>query len=86
MNDKLIPSQMTSRQVRENCPLDDECKQLMHQAVVDLGLTADDHDDILRAAKTIANNTEDATIKKSHLVTAINDHRGGNRSSTMPSE
>ena len=47
-------AQMTSRQVRQFCPLDEACTDLLKSSVNELGLSARAHDKILRVARTIA--------------------------------
>ena len=45
---------MTHRQTRQFCPLDDECQNLLKSAMTELGLSARAHDKVLRVARTIA--------------------------------
>jgi len=76
MNDH-DPMEMTSKQVRENCQLDDACQKIMHQAVRDSGLTSADHDNILRYAKKEANMAGDESINTECLLDAIKHHQAG---------
>ena len=46
--------QMTHRQIRTFCPLDDACMNLLRATMTELGLSARAHDKILRLARTIA--------------------------------
>lgn len=71
------PIQMTSKQVRENCPLDEACQKIMHQAVRDFGLTSADHDNILRYAKNAANMAGYESINTECLLDAIKHHQAG---------
>ena len=73
----IDPLQMTSKQIRENCPLDDACRKVMHQAVRDFGLTSADHDNILRYAKRTANVAGDKSINTECLIDAIEHHQAG---------
>ena len=45
---------MTHRQTRQFCPIDDECQNLLQAAMTEMGLSARAHDKILRVARTIA--------------------------------
>ena len=45
---------MTHRQTRQFCQLDDECQNLLKAAMTELGLSARAHDKVLRVARTIA--------------------------------
>jgi magnesium chelatase family protein len=49
-----LNSRMTSRQLRRFCPLDLEGRDLLKNAMDELGLAARAHDRILRVARTIA--------------------------------
>ena len=71
------PMEMTSKQVRENCQLDDACQKIMHQAVLDFGLTSADHDNILRYAKSAANMAGYESINTECLIDAIKHHQAG---------
>ncbi len=62
---------MTSRQIREWCPLDGPAMELLRAAVSDLGLSARAHDKVLRVARTIADIDTSATITCGHLSEAI---------------
>tara|TARA_A100001391_G_scaffold46162_1_gene27274 strand:+ start:98 stop:340 length:243 start_codon:yes stop_codon:yes gene_type:complete len=73
------PMQMTSKQVRQSCLLDEACQKLMHQAVRDFGLTSADHDNILRYAKKEANMAGYESINKECLLEAIKHHQAGYR-------
>lgn len=77
--DATDPMQMTSKQVRETCQLDEACQKLMRQAVRDLGLTSADHDNILRYAKKEANMAGYESINKECLLDAIKHHQAGNK-------
>ncbi|MGA1619572.1 MAG: hypothetical protein ACO37F_13815 [Pirellulales bacterium] len=64
-------ARMTSRQIREWCPLDGPAVELLRAAVSDLGLSARAHDKVLRVARTIADLDEAETISCGHLSEAI---------------
>jgi magnesium chelatase family protein len=66
-----LNSRMTTRQLRRHCALDEEGKELLKQAMEELGLSARAHDRILRVSRTIADLEGSADIKAGHVVEAI---------------
>ena len=68
----MYNASLTSRQLRQYCPLDDACQTLMKSSVNDLGLSARAHDKILRVARTIADLDASDSIEVHHLQEAIN--------------
>jgi magnesium chelatase family protein len=65
-------AQMSSQQLREFCPLDSTCKNLLRDSCNELGLSARAHDKILRVARTIADLEDSDSIQAPHLQEAIN--------------
>jgi magnesium chelatase family protein len=65
-------ARMTSRQIREFCPLEPAAAELVRAAVTDLGLSARAHDKVLRVARTIADLDAAAQIGCGHVCEAIN--------------
>lgn len=65
-------AQMSSREIREFCPLTPTCRALLRDSVNDMGLSARAHDKILRVSRTIADLDESADIQDVHLTEAIN--------------
>jgi magnesium chelatase family protein len=63
---------MTSRQLRESCPLDGICQKLLEQSVDQWGPSARAHDKVIRLARTIANVDGADAIGVDHLSEAIN--------------
>ena len=64
--------QMTSRQTRQFCRLNDACIELLKDSVNELGLSARAHDKILRVARTIADLDSSQDIEVPHIHEAIN--------------
>ena len=65
-------AQMTSRQIREFCKLDDPSSNLLATSVNEMGLSARAHDKILRVARTIADLESSVAIESHHISEAIN--------------
>lgn len=65
-------ARMTSRQIRENCPLEPAATEILRAAVSDLGLSARGHDKVLRVARTIADLDDSDVIRPAHVSEAIN--------------
>ena len=63
----LYNIQMTSKQLREFCPLDDECMNMLKISVNELGLSARAHDKVLRLSRTIADLDGSPDIQAHHL-------------------
>ena len=65
-------AQMTSRQIREYCKLNDECMNILKVSVNELGLSARAHDKVLRLSRSIADLEATENIEVHHLTEAIN--------------
>ena len=65
-------AQMTSRQVRQFCRLDEAAQNLLRTAVHDMGLSARAHDKILRVARTLADLEALPEIQPHNIQEAIN--------------
>ena len=65
-------AQMSSRQLRQFCPLNVQERNLMRDAVTENGLSARAHDKILRVARTIADLESSDGIEAPHIFEAIN--------------
>lgn len=68
----LYNAQMSSKQLREFCRLDDAGMALMKASVNEMGLSARAHDKVLRVARTIADLDDAAHIRLEHLQEAVN--------------
>ena len=64
-------AQMTSRQLRQICKLDEASQTLLKNAMEKLSLSARAYDRILKVARTIADLDSEAKIKTEHLAEAI---------------
>jgi magnesium chelatase family protein len=65
-------AQMSSRQIRQHCKLDEPCAALMRDSVHEMGLSARAHDKVLRVARTIADLDSSPEIRPQHLHEAVN--------------
>jgi magnesium chelatase family protein len=63
---------MSHRQTRACCVLDDECSNILKAAMAEMGLSARAHDKILRVARTLADLEAVPTIRPHHMNEAIN--------------
>ena len=64
-------AQMSSKQIREFCALDEVSKQLLKTAMERLNLSARAYDRILKVSRTIADLAASQDIKPEHLAEAI---------------
>ena len=64
-------AQMSSRQIREYCPIPADCVELLKHAVNEMGLSARAHDKVLRLSRTIADLEGSAEIEFAHMSEAI---------------
>ncbi len=64
-------AQMPSKMVREVCRLDDECLEMLKNAMTRLSLSARAYDRILKVARTAADLEASIDIKSHHLAEAI---------------
>jgi len=70
-NPGSLNSRMSSRLLRKHCPLNVEGRDLLQNAMDELGLSARAHDRILKMARTIADLEESPDIQVPHLSEAI---------------
>jgi magnesium chelatase family protein len=64
-------ARMNTKQLRKHCVLDEDGKDMLQNAMEQLGLSARAHDRILRLARTIADLEQSENILASHLAEAI---------------
>lgn len=67
-----LNGQMSHRQIRSHCQLDEAGQNLLRATMTELGLSARAHDKILRVARTIADLDGSERIGQMHLNEAIN--------------
>jgi magnesium chelatase family protein len=65
-------AQMSTREIRQFCHLDDAGTNLLRSSIQEMGLSARAHDKILRVARTIADLDGSAEIRPEHLNEAVN--------------
>jgi magnesium chelatase family protein len=64
-------AQMTSRQIKKHCDLDQDGSRLLQAAVEKFGLSARAHSRVLKLARTIADLGGEEKISQDHLSEAI---------------
>lgn len=64
-------SNMTSKEIKEFCKIDEECEKLMKLAIMKLGLSARAYDRILKVSRTIADLSGEENISPAHISEAI---------------
>jgi len=62
---------MSHKQIIKFCPLPEESKNLLKQAIDDLGISARAHDKIIKVARTIADLLGSEDILPEHIAEAI---------------
>jgi magnesium chelatase family protein len=65
-------AQMSTREIRQHCQLNDAGMNLLRTSIQDMGLSARAHDKILRVARTIADLDGRAEILSEHVSEAVN--------------
>ena len=64
-------SSLTTRELDRLVPLDDQARQLVRQAMTELGLSARAYDKIRRVARTIADLESDDSVQVNHVAEAV---------------
>lgn len=64
-------SNMTSKEIKKFCQIDEDCEKLMKLAIMKLGLSARAYDRILKVARTIADLAGEENISTAHISEAI---------------
>jgi len=62
---------MNSKQIKQFCTLDDECKKFIQQALEQMHLSARGYDRVIKVARTIADLEESEKISLSHISEAL---------------
>ncbi len=66
-----VNAQMSPKELKEFCRLDDECQELLKMAMTELNLSARAYDRILKVSRTIADLEPSDAIKPQHIQEAI---------------
>lgn len=64
-------AQMSSKELRKYCPIDEACNAILKQAMDRLGLSARAYDRILKVARTVADLEQAEKITTTHISEAI---------------
>jgi magnesium chelatase family protein len=64
-------SDMNSKALKKYCPLSEDCRNLLKNAIDKLGLSARAYDRIIKVARTIADLEAEEDIKAPHIAEAI---------------
>lgn len=64
-------AQMTPKQIKEHCRLNEECYELLKMAMAELNLSARAYDRILKVSRTIADLADSKDIQADHVSEAI---------------
>lgn len=67
----LTNSEMTNRDIREFCKIDEETKEVLKQALFRLSLSARSYHKIIKVAQTIADLDSSMPIKRQHVLEAL---------------
>jgi magnesium chelatase family protein len=65
-------AQMSTREIRQHCQLNDAGTNLLRTSIQEMGLSARAHDKVLRVARTIADLDGSAEILPEHVSEAVN--------------
>jgi magnesium chelatase family protein len=65
-------AQMTTREIRLHCQLNDAGTNLLRTSIQEMGLSARAHDKVLRVARTIADLDHSQEISAEHVSEAVN--------------
>ena len=65
-------AQMSTREIRQHCQLNDAGTNLLRASIQEMGLSARAHDKILRVARTIADLEGSGEILAEHVSEAVN--------------
>lgn len=71
-NEKIITnSEMNSNQIKKHCPLEEDSKLLLKNAISSLGLSARSYFRLIKVARTIADLDDSKEIKGNHIAESI---------------
>jgi magnesium chelatase family protein len=69
--DLFTNADMQAKEIREFCKIDEDCENLMHNAITKLGLSARAYSRILKVARTVADLAGSIEIRPEHISEAI---------------
>lgn len=64
-------SEMTARDIKENCHMDMDAKAILKEAIKKYSLSARSYHKVIKIAQTIADLEDAATIQKNHILEAL---------------
>ena len=67
----LTNSEMTNRDIREFCKIDEEAREILKQALVRLSLSARAYHKMVKIAQTIADLSSSPIIERQHILEAL---------------
>ena len=67
----MTNSEMSVRDIKKYCALDDESKSILQQAAARLDLSSRSYHRVIKLARTIADLANERNIKKEHLLEAL---------------
>ena len=64
-------SEMTNRDIKEFCKIDDEAREVLKQALLRLSLSARSYHKVVKIAQTIADLDSSNSIQREHVLEAL---------------
>ena len=67
----ITNSEMTNRDIKESCKIDDAAREVLKQALVKLALSARAYHKVIKVAQTIADLSRSPVITREHILEAL---------------
>ncbi|HVZ12121.1 MAG TPA: YifB family Mg chelatase-like AAA ATPase [Patescibacteria group bacterium] len=67
----ITNSEMSNRDIKESCIIDDDAREVLKQALTRLSLSARSYHKVIKIAQTIADLLKDESIKQDHVLEAL---------------